>query len=223
MVTQAAPGSVARRRLVVMGAVLGWAGLTIQMYLVFYSRWSLEASLLGGLVSFFSYFTVLTNTLVATVLTCEWTFRESSARRWFLRPSVSSGIAVSIAVVGLTYNVLLRHLWHPEGWQWIADELMHDVMPLLFLAYWWVGVPKGTLRLRHILLWVIYPLVYFAYSLLRGHLLAVYPYPFVDVEKLGYPQVFINAGGLLAGFVLLALVVIGLDRWLGRCGRSVDV
>jgi hypothetical protein len=136
---------------------------------------------------------------------------------------VSSGIAVSIAVVGLTYNVLLRHLWHPEGWQWIADELMHDVMPLLFLAYWWVGGPKGTLRLRHILLWVIYPLVYFAYSLLRGHLLAVYPYPFVDVEKLGYPQVFINAGGLLAGFVLLALVVIGLDRWLGRCGRSVDV
>jgi hypothetical protein len=60
---------------------------------------------------------------------------------------------------------------------------------------------------------VIYPLVYFAYSLLRGHLLAVYPYPFIDVEKLGYPQVFINAGGLLAGFVVIALLLIALDRW----------
>jgi hypothetical protein len=202
-----------RRRFVAVAAVLGWAGLSIQLYLIFYSRWTLGASLLGGLVSFFSYFTVLSNTLVATVLTCALTSRESAARRWFLQPGVSGAIAVSIAVVGLAYNILLRHLWHPEGWQWLADELLHDVMPLLFLAWWWLCVPKGTLRLRHIALWVIYPLLYFAYALLRGHLLAVYPYPFIDVDKLGYPQVFANAGGLLAGFVVIALLVIALDRW----------
>ena len=207
--------SAARRRFVAVAALLGWAGLSIQLYLIFYSRWALGASLLGGLLSFFSYFTVLSNTLVATVLTCALTSRESAARRWFLQPWVSSGIAVSIAVVGLAYNVLLRHLWHPEGWQWLADELLHDVMPLLFLAWWWLCVPKGTLRLRHIALWVIYPLVYFAYALLRGHLLATYPYPFIDVDTLGYPQVFVNAGGLLAGFVLIALVVIALDRRRG--------
>lgn len=210
-----------RRRLVTVAAVLGWAGLSIQLYLIFYSRWTLAASLMGGLVSFFSYFTVLTNTLVATVLTCELTPRESAARRWFLQPWVSSGIAVSIAVVGLGYNILLRHLWHPEGWQWLADELMHDVMPLLFLAWWWLCVPKGTLRFWHIALWVTYPMVYFAYSLLRGHLLATYPYPFLDVDKLGYPQVFVNAGGLLMGFVVISLLVIGLDRWRRR--RNSDL
>jgi hypothetical protein len=207
-----ATGSGARRHFVAVAAVLGWAGLSIQMYLIFYSRWTLGASLLGGLMSFFSYFTVLSNTLVATVLTCELTSRESAARRWFLQPSVSSGIAVSIAVVGIAYNLLLRHLWHPEGWQWLADELLHDVMPLLFLVYWWWCVPKGRLRLGHIARWVIYPLLYFGYSLWRGHVLAVYPYPFIDVEKLGYPQVFINAGGLLAGFVLIALLMVNLDR-----------
>jgi len=204
---------VNRSGFVRLAAMLGWAGLSIQMCLIFHSRWTLGASLLGGLMSFFSYFTVITNTLVATVLTCQLTSRESAARRWFLQPWVSSGIAVSIAVVSLAYNVLLRHLWHPQGWQWLADELMHDVMPLLFLAYWWCCVPKGTLRLRHIAAWVIYPVVYFAYSLWRGHLLAVYPYPFIDVEKLGYPQVFVNAGGLLLGFVVIALLVVGLDRW----------
>jgi hypothetical protein len=208
--------AVLRRRLITSAAVLGWAGLGIQLYLIFFARLSVGASLLGGLVSFFSYFTVITNTLVAVVLTCAVTDRESAARRWFLQPWVSSGIAVSIAVVGLAYSILLRHLWHPQGWQFIADELLHDVMPLLFLAYWWLCVPKGTLRLKHLPLWLIYPLVYFGYALLRGHLLGAYAYPFIDVALLGYPQVFVNAGGILVGFVVIALLVIGIDRWKGR-------
>ncbi|GAB6407107.1 Pr6Pr family membrane protein [Pseudomonas sp. MHK4] len=215
--------SALRRRFAVVAATLGWVGLSIQMYLIFHSRWTLGASLLGGLMSFFSYFTVLSNTLVATALTCAATSRESAARRWFLQPWVSSGIAVSITVVSLAYNLLLRHLWHPQGWQWLADELLHDVMPLLFILYWWRCVPKGRLRVGHIGLWVIYPLAYFAYSLLRGHVLAVYPYPFIDVEKLGYPQVFINAGGLLLGFVLIALLLIGWDWWLGRRNKGLDL
>jgi hypothetical protein len=210
------PGSAARRRCVNVAAVLGWVGLSVQLYLILGTRWEIGASLMGGLMSFFSFFTVLTNTLVAVVLTCEVTSRDSAARRWFLRPAVSSGIAVSIAVVGLAYSLLLRHLWHPEGWQLLADELLHDIMPLLFLLYWWWCVPKGTLRLGHIGLWVIYPLVYFAYALLRGHLLSAYPYPFIDVGTLGYPQVFINAGGILAGFVVIALVIVGLDRYRRR-------
>lgn len=205
--------AVSRRRLITCAAVLGWAGLGIQLYLIFFARLSVGASLLGGLVSFFSYFTILTNTLVATVFTCAVSGRESAARRWFLQPWVSSAIAVSIAVVGLAYSILLRHLWHPEGWQFIADELLHDVMPLLFLGYWWVCVPKGTLRLCHLPVWLIYPLVYFIYALLRGHWLGAYAYPFIDVAVLGYPQVFINAGGILLGFVVIGLLVIGLDRF----------
>lgn len=47
-----ATGSGARRHFIAVAAVLGWAGLSIQMYLIFYSRWTLGASLLGGLMSF---------------------------------------------------------------------------------------------------------------------------------------------------------------------------
>ena len=215
MAVELTRGSPVERQCIRLAAVLGWLGLSIQLYLVFYGRWSVEASLLGGLVSYFSYFTVLTNTLVAAVLTSAATTRESRGRTFLLQPWVSSGIAVSISVVGLAYSLLLRHLWNPQGWQLIADELLHDVMPLLFVLYWWRCVPKGHLRLGHIGLWAIYPLLYFAYVLLRGRSLGIYPYPFVDVEKLGYPQVFLNASGILLGFVVVALVVLGLDRWRG--------
>ncbi|MCK1784038.1 Pr6Pr family membrane protein [Pseudomonas sp. TNT11] len=204
------------KRCVAVAALAGWVGLAVQQYLIFYSRWSTGASLLGGLVNFFSFFTVLTNTLVVVVLSYAVVHRDSAAKRFFLAPSVSSAIAVSIVLVSLAYNLLLRHLWQPEGFQFIADELLHDVMPLLFVVYWWRYVPKGALRFKHIGLWVLYPLVYFAYVLLRGDLLGQYQYPFIDVGTLGYPQVFVNAGGILTGFVLIALAVVGLDKLLKR-------
>ena len=84
---------------------------------------------------------------------------------------------------------------------------------MLYALYWWCCVPKGALRIRHIGLWVLYPLVYFGYILLRGHLLGVYPYPFVDVDKLGYALTIMNASGILAGFIVVAVIVVGLDRW----------
>lgn len=207
----ARPGAV--QKLCTLMAIVGWCGLVIQLDLVLLARWTSGASLLGGLVNYFSFFTVLTNILVAVVLTCVATRQPSKGRTFFLQPWVTSGIAVSIIVVGVAYNLLLRQLWQPQGLQWLANELLHDVMPVLFTLYWWFCVPKGSLRVGHIGVWVLYPVLYFAYTLLRGHLLGVYPYPFIDVEKLGYAQAFINACGVLAGFVLAALIIVGVDRW----------
>ena len=194
-------------------AILGWGALAIQLELVLFARWESGASLVGGLMSYFSYFTIITNTLAAIVLTYAADTRPSRCRAFFLQPWVASGIAVSIIVVGAAYSLLLRQLWQPEGLQWLANEVLHDVMPVLYALYWWFYVPKGVLRWSHVGLWMLYPLVYFAFILLRGHLLGVYPYPFVDVEKLGYAQTFINASGILAGFVAVALLVVAVDRW----------
>jgi len=208
--------ALSRHRLCLLLAILGWSGLAIQLELVLFARWQSGASVVGGLVSYFSFFTILTNTLAASVLTCAADTPPSKARAFFLQPWVSSGIAVSIIVVGAAYSLLLRQLWQPEGLQWLANEILHDVMPVLFTLYWWFYVPKGLLRVSHIGLWMLYPLLYFAYILLRGHLLGVYPYPFVDVEKLGYWQTFINAGGIRAGFGGVAWGVVAVERLRGR-------
>lgn len=197
-------------------AWLGWTGLAIQVYLVLWARWEEQASLIGGLVNVFGYFTVLTNTLVATVLSYAAFGRASSAQRFFLSPVVGSGITASIVLVALAYSVLLRHLWQPQGWQWVADELLHDVMPLVCVLYWWREVPKGSLRLWHLAAWTLYPAMYFAYALWRGREIGVYAYPFIDVATLGYGQVLLNALGVLVGFWGIGLVLVGVDRWRGR-------
>lgn len=196
--------------------LLGWFALAVQLYLILWGRWTDQASLLGGLIKFFSFFTVLTNTLVAVALTCAITDRHSAGHRFFRSPAVCSGITVSILIVGIAYSVLLRHLWSPQGWQWIADELLHDIMPLIFLGYWWVFVQKGTLRLKHVLMWLLYPLAYFGYLLLRGDVIGDYVYPFLDVGTLGWARAMRNALGMLAGFIGVGLLVWLTDRVRSR-------
>ncbi|WP_166358646.1 Pr6Pr family membrane protein [Pseudomonas akapageensis] len=204
------------RRVITGAACLGWTALAIQLYLVLFSRWELQASLMGGLINFFSYFTVLSNTLAAVVLSYASFGREGGAKRFFLSPRVSTGIAASTTLVAIAYSLLLRHLWQPQGWQWLADELLHDVMPVIYLLYWWQCVAKGSLRLGHLLVWLIYPILYFGYALLRGDWIGVYQYPFLDVARLGYGQVFTNALAIMLGFVLIAALLIGIDRWQGK-------
>ena len=206
---QITPG---QRRYATAAAVLGWFALALQLYMMLWGRWTDQASLVGGLVKFFSYFTVLTNTLVAVALTCAITDRHSACHRFFRSPVVCAGVVTSILVVSIAYNLLLRHLWSPEGWQKVADELLHDIMPLAFLGYWWLYLRKGQLRVKHLLAWMLYPTLYFGYLLLRGNLLGDYLYPFLDIGTLGTQSALINAFGVLAGFVGIGLVILLIDK-----------
>jgi len=206
-----------RVRLVVLAvACVAWFGLGLQLYLILFARWREQASLLGGLMTFLSFFTVLSNTLAAGALTAAVTARQGKVARWFRQPWVMAGATTSIVLVGIAYSLLLRNLWDPRGWQWLANEILHDVMPVVFLGYWLGWVPKGHLRIWHLPLWALYPIGYFAFILVRGATLGVYPYPFVDVLKLGYWRAWMNAFGVLGGFLLIGGLVILADRLIAK-------
>ena len=199
-----------------VAALVGWFALAVQLYLILWGRWVDHASLMGGLVRFMSFFTVVTNTLVTVAFTSAITGRDSAVCRVFRSPVICAGIATSILLVSIAYNLLLRHLWSPQGWQWLADELLHDVMPLAFLGYWLLYVRKGMLEIRHVLTWTLYPAIYFIWLLIRGNVFGDYLYPFLDIGTLGVKTAMINALGVLAGFVLIGFLMLGLDRTLAR-------
>ena len=58
-------------------------------------------------------------------------------------------------------------------------------MPLGFVGYWLIFVPKAKLRWRVVLGWLVYPLAYMIFVLVRGSLVGRYPYPFLD----GHPGI----------------------------------
>ena len=173
----------------------------------------------AGLATFFSYFTVLTNTSIFISLTLALIGPASPAGKWCARPGVVAGIAANIAFVGLGYHFLLRNAWNPQGAQLLADLLLHYVIPALYVLYWWSDAAKAVLRWTHPLLWSIYPAAYLVYSLVRGYIVGSYPYPFIDAAHIGYARTMINALGLLIVFIALGLLLVALGRVRQRIGR----
>ena len=190
-------------------ALIGWGALILQLYLLLRLTVADGRGVIVGIVNYLGFFTILTNILVALALSVPLVVPNSSIGRFFSRPGVNTAVAAAIALVGIVYSLLLRHTWNPQGWQLVADELLHDVMPILFLIYWWFAVPRGAVRWRDIPLWCTYPMGYLLYALARGELIGRYPYPFIDVGALGYGRVLVNAVGLLVAFTLPALILVG--------------
>lgn len=204
------------RPLALFAALLGWFGLALQLWFSIRMTQDKGGTTLEGVWLFLGFYTILTNLLVAGVLTAAATGSRGQLERFLTRPGVQTAAAMSIVIVSAIYNLMLRQLWSPSGWLLVADVIVHDAMPLLYLAYWWLAVPKGGLRWTQVLVWQSYPAGYFFYVLLRGAADGWYPYPFLDVRALGYAQVLIDAIGVLAAFIVVALLLVALGRWQAR-------
>ncbi len=207
----------AKRAVMVATAGLAWFGLLLQLYLVLFHSMAEPAlqsvrTVLEALINYFSFFTILTNLLVAAVLTLTLTMPKSRWGSFASRPPVQTGTALYIAVVGATYSLLLRNQWNPQGTQKIADVLLHDVVPVMYVGFTLIFVPKGGLLWKHAVLWLAYPLAYMVYIVVYGAFSGWYPYYFVNPVTLGWPHALLNAGGVL-------IVCFGLGLLLVASGR----
>ena len=178
-------------------------------------RYETEGDLVEAAIRLLAFFTTLSNILVALAMTLPWLAPESKLGAFFSRPSVRTAISSYIIVVSAVYYTILRKLWNPEGWQLVANAIEHCVAPALYLIDWLVFVPKGTLRIKSVPWWLIFPVSYAFYSLINGAVTGYYPYPFLDVTKLGYDRVLLNMAVLTAAFAFLGLVLVGIDRMIG--------
>jgi hypothetical protein len=211
------------RRFAAVAALIGWGALILQFYLTLRLAVANGKGIAGGVVVYFGYFTILTNILAALALSAPLLSPSSTVGAFFGRPGVNSAIATAIAMVGLVYSLLLRKIWDPHGLQLLTDEVLHDVMPILFLIYWWFAVPVDGVRWSDLPKWLLYPIGYFVYTLVRGPFARHYPYPFLDPGALGHGRVLVNAGILVASFLVIAGLLLGARHLLTRARASARV
>ena len=190
-------------------AAAAWTGLGVEL--------AQSSRYWGGvspaLWSMLRYFTITTNLAVGVAF---------AALAAGLPPRACAralaGLALSILLVGVVFRLLLEGV-SAHGSD-LGNLLMHRVTPVAVPAYWLACVPKGRLRVTDPLLWLLYPLAYLVYALVRGAVDGRYPYPFLDLAAIGPTRVAADAGVIGAGFLFTGFFCVWIDRTLGRRTRE---
>lgn len=194
-------------------AIVGWSAIALQYGLAMTAA---TRSPLGSTVVFFSYFTILTNVLVALAMAAPAVAPNSRLGRWTTTEGIRAAIAMYATVVGVIYHLFLHATWNPQGLAWVANIALHYVMPVAMVLDWLLFVPKGRLRWIDAPRWLAFPLIYGLWTVIHGALIGWYPYWFIDIGALGWGTALRNFSALLVFFLILGLGVVALDRAIGR-------
>ena len=181
-------------------SILCWFTVILQLILIIINR---QASVFETLIRFFTFFTILTNILVAIVFTANW-LQPKNSFQFFDKPKTQAAIAVYIFVVGFVYNTILRFIWQPKGWNKVADELLHLVIPIVYISFWYFKFSKETINYKSIFGWLLFPIIYIIVVMIRGYFSNYYPYPFLNVGNLGVEKVIHNCILMTLFFVVVS-------------------
>jgi hypothetical protein len=187
-------------------ALVCWVGLGVR-FSVSYDH---IGRVVGTLWVLARYFTIIANLLLAIEMT-----RVALGAR--ISAFVLGGLTIAMILVGVVYALLLANLFHQTGAALFADHVMHKFSPIATSLFWLFCVPHGRLKWSSPLWWSLLPVAYFIYAVIRGNITHRYPYPFMNVAKIGAGETALNAAAIAAAFIVTGYAMVWLDRrLLGR-------
>ena len=162
-----------------------------------------------GTLKFFSYFTILSNSSATVVLAIGGVALLLGRRG--VPDGVRGAVTCYMVITGIIYLVVLQADQAGELAPWI-DDVVHRIMPVVVLVDWLVVPPRDEQQYSILRYWLLFPIAYVTYSLIRGHFVHWYPYPFLDPHEHGYAHVALECALIALTIVAICLAVV----WVGR-------
>lgn len=169
----------------------------------------------AGLIRQFGFFTIWANVFVAVVMSAA-ALGRLRAPGWF------TAATVYIVAVCVIYWLLLARLHQVAGLDLVANHLLHSVTPAATALYWVALAPKAGLRWRDAGLWVVFPALYGVIAIGRGLTTGFYPYPFLNVDRIGVLQASVNLAVLALVFGVFGCALIAVSRGFARIKPAGD-
>lgn len=146
----------------------------------------------------FCFYTNLSNLLVLVYELALAAVPEGAVRRLLTGSGVALAMTLCIYVTHLIYHFVLVPDAKRRGKKFadfggsFGNLCVHYGTPWLVVGQWLLWGNKAGLTAASAARWLVLPLVYFVYAMLRartgrpiGHTKLLYPYTFMDPEKLG--------------------------------------
>jgi hypothetical protein len=175
------------------------------------------AGVVGRVLDTFSYFTNVSNIVVAVVLIAMARGLVNPNSVW---RALRMDSLVLISVTGLVYAIVLAPGIELRGWEHLENALVHIVVPILTVLTFLIWGPRGWLTWRTVFTALILPIIWLVFTLVRGAVIEAYPYPFLNVANLGLGAALFNVVFVLVLGVILGFIFLGLDRILMRMRRA---
>jgi hypothetical protein len=202
------------KALVWLGLFVGAVALVLQFVISMQAYLAAGRDVPGALGAFFIYYTIITNIILVLIYLSELT--EWGWLEWFRKLDITGMMVANMLLVMSFVHFFLRGLTQLSGLFLVCDVLLHYVAPITYIVWWVVGVRHGPLVIRRVPIMLAPTFVYFLIAMARGAWTHEYPYPILNVVKLGYGPVLLNAVLMTVALGALMLVVIGVDELLGR-------
>jgi hypothetical protein len=189
--------------------LLRWAGVAVILAAIVAQMKVLGDAGRLDAVNFLSFFTIQSNLIGAAALAATAFYRDRRPR-WvdWLRGAATVYLTITFVVV----IALLQGIDVGLQLAWV-DFALHKLSPVIILLDFVLDPPRSRLSRRDALLWLVYPLVWLAYTLLRGAAVGWYPYPFLDpAHGGGYGSVAVTSLVILIAGAVVSLAV----AWLGN-------
>lgn len=164
-------------------------------------------------VRFFSYLTIWSNVLVAWSALTLALGRDRDTRLW--RALRLDAVVICLGG-GIVHFFFLRPLLDLDGWDLAADKLLHVVVPVLAVVGWVRFGPRGRATTADLGPFLVLPVFWLGYTLVRGAFVDWYPYPFIDVGEHGYGVVALNCLGVSLLMLLIAWIAVRAEARLAR-------
>jgi hypothetical protein len=158
----------------------------------------------------FSEFTVQSNLVFGIVLIASASLLRGRLPQWW--DDLFGALVFYLVMTGLIYALLVAPPGEP-WWTWDIywPQMVHHRLAPLFAALDWLLVTR-TVRGRwwRPLAWLAYPVVFLAWTWLRGAIDGWYVYDFLDPTlEGGWPTVLAMTAQVLLAFLVVALLVHG--------------
>ena len=160
-----------------------------------------------------SYYTIQSNIIILIVLLLKIINHFKKIKLFKNEETfnnINGACTIIILITGLIFSILLsKYTKDWSGYRLYSSYVLHYISPLLVLIdYLFFDPTTYKTDNKKILLWLIYPLLYYIFGVIRIlYLDGFIPYPFMNVKELGFIKSILIVVVLIIIFYLISILL----------------